>query len=505
MTRILAAGISQETNTFSNIPTSLAEFEKQGLYRGPAVADAMAGTGSVIGGFIDAARRHHWELITALRSYALPGGIVAKGALEELLAGVLQTIDGAGELDGILLELHGATVAEHQDDATGYILERVRERAGPGIPVVSTLDLHANVTPRIVRDADAVCGYDTYPHIDFYDRGCEAGEMMARILAGELRPTMAMAQAPLLPPLQKMVTSTPGNAMARMMEIAREIERDPQVVDVSVFGGFPYADVRDAGFSAVVVTNGNLDLAQRLAARICEQSWEWREEWLVHPTPPAEAIAEAMAAGGGTFILADIADSGGGGTAGDGTEVLRALLAARAKGAAVAQIADAQAVQRCIEAGIGSTVTMEIGGKHDQLHGRPVEVTGYVRLISDGTFVRGGSWQPGVKQVMGTTVVLDCNATGTPGDGIEVLLTSFRTHPTNLEHFRSQGIEPTQRRILVLKGAAHYRAEFEPIARKVIEVDAPGITHPDLTRFDFKKVRRPIYPLDSADVIAARA
>ena len=503
MKRVLVACIAQETNTFSNIPTTVAEFEKQGVFRGQAVVDAMRDTGTVVGGFLDAAQEHGWEIVPVLRAYALPGGIVSGEALRAYLSEIMHAIDTAGALDGILLQLHGATVAEGFDDAEGFVLKTIRARTGTSIPLVCSLDLHANVSPAMLANADVIVGYETYPHIDFYERGYECGQILARIFSGELKPTMALARPPLLPALQKMVTSTPANVMARLIAIAYELERDPRVVDVSIFGGFPYADIADAGFSVIVSTNGEPELAQQLADSVATQSWDWREDWLVQLTPPAVAIREAMSADGGTFILADVADSQGGGTAGDGTEILRALIAAKAKNAAVAQIADAEAVERAIAAGIGSTVTMHVGGKFDDRHGAPVEVTGYVRLISDGRFTRYGSWQAGTVQVMGKTVVLDCN-------GIEVMLTQFRTHPTNLEHFRSQGIEPTKRRILVLKGAAHYRAEFEPIARKVIEVDAPGITHPDLRRFDFKNVRRPIYPLDPIDapaekVLAARS
>jgi microcystin degradation protein MlrC len=198
---------------------------------------------------------------------------------------------------------------------------------------------------------------------------------------------------------------------------------------------------------------------------------------------------------GSVYVLADISDSGASGTAGDGTAVLRGLLDANARSAAVAQIMDREAVQACIDAGVGATVTLSVGGKHDSLHGGPVEVTGMVRLIHEGHFTIGGVMGRGTRASRGRTVVLEINGP----DGIELQLTDLRGHPSDLNFFRAFGIEPTERRIIVLKSAAHFRAAFEPIATKVIEVDAPGISSPKLDSFPYEHLRRPIYPLDPID------
>jgi microcystin degradation protein MlrC len=207
----------------------------------------------------------------------------------------------------------------------------------------------------------------------------------------------------------------------------------------------------------------------------------------------AEAIAEAMSApAGSVYVLADIADSGASGTAGDGTVVLRGLLDAGARSAAVAQIMDREAVAACVAAGVGSTVTLSVGGRHDRLHGPPVEVSGTVRRIHEGSFPLAGPMGAGTMASRGRTVVLEI---GGPG-GIELQLTELRGHPHDLNYFRAFGIEPTERRILVLKSAAHFRAAFEPIATRVIEVDAPGISSPKLTTFPYQRLRRPVYPLD---------
>jgi microcystin degradation protein MlrC len=242
------------------------------------------------------------------------------------------------------------------------------------------------------------------------------------------------------------------------------------------------------------VTDNDATLAQRYADELASLCWGLRADFDVRPVPVADAIAEAMSApDGSVYVLADIADSGASGTASDGTIVLQGLLDACARAAAVAQIRDPDAVAACIEAGVGSEVTLSVGGKQDRLHGPPVTVTGTVRLIHEGSFVLSGPMDAGTLAGRGRTAVLEIRGRG----GIELQLTELRGHPSDLNHFRAFGIEPTQRRILVLKSAAHFRAAFEPIATKVIEVDAPGISSPKLTSFDYRRLRRPIYPLDS--------
>jgi microcystin degradation protein MlrC len=326
------------------------------------------------------------------------------------------------------------------------------------------------------------------------ERGREAAEVLVGILSGELRPTPALAKPPIIPPLQGQVTFR-ANAMSRLIARVHGVEEDPRVITASAFACFPFADTPHTGLGLLVNANDDAALAGELADELARYAWEIKEDFLVRLVDPHEAIGIAMQAPGGTFILADIADTGAGGTAGDGTVVLQALLDAGTRDAALAQIADKEAVDEAMAAGVGATVTLEVGGKHDRFHGDPVEVTGVIRRISDGTYIRKGPQWPGVEENMGPTVVLEVGGR----HGIDLILTSYRAHPSDLEHFRSLGIEPTEKRILVLKSAAHYRAAFGPIATEILEVDAPGICHPYLERFTWKRLRRPIWPLDQME------
>jgi microcystin degradation protein MlrC len=490
--RIVTGTFSHETNTFSNIPTSMEEFAKQRILHGADIPRRFRGTNAIEAAFLDAAEKHGFELIWTVYGSAIPGGKVTQEAYEYFSGHLLEGIQAAGHIDGVLLHLHGAMVTEQVDDGEGHLLEAIRRLVGPALPIVTTLDLHANMTPRIIRNCTALTGYDTYPHVDMYERAFEAAEILVRIIRGEITPAMALECPPLLTPLQTQVT-TRNTPMKRIIDLVHQLEADKRVISIAAFGGFPFADIEPAGFSCVVVTNGDADLAAHFARQITDAAVAERDNWIVHPTPPEEAVRRAMAAAHGPVILADIADSGAGGTAGDATVTFKTLLDMGARRAAVCSISDQEAINICLAAGVGAEVSMLVGGKRDTLHGDPVPVTGKVRLIHEGSFVREGPMNRGVLQTVGRCVVLEIGG----HDGIELLLTEHRAHPNDLQYFRAFGIEPTQRQMLVLKSAAHYRAAFDPIATETIEVDAPGITSPRLERYPYKNIRRPIYPLDT--------
>jgi microcystin degradation protein MlrC len=304
---------------------------------------------------------------------------------------------------------------------------------------------------------------------------------------------MAHARLPLIVPNQSMVT-TWQSPLKTAIDRAREMEEEPGVLAATVLGGFPFADVPFGGIATIVVTNNDPAAARAGADDLAGICWGLRDDFRITPTPVDEAISEAVnGEPGSVYVLADVADSGASGTASDGTVILQALIDRGVQSAAVAQIMDAPAVAACIEAGVGAEVTLEIGGHQDDLHGPPITVTGMVRLVHEGSFVQAGPMQAGTLAGRRRTVVLEIGGR----EGIEVQLTELRGHPSDLNYFRAFGIEPTERRILVLKSAAHFRAAFEPIATKVIEVDAPGISSPDLARFDYQRLRRPVYPLDA--------
>jgi microcystin degradation protein MlrC len=339
----------------------------------------------------------------------------------------------------------------------------------------------------MVRGADLLNGYKTYPHVDMAERGVEATEQLIDIIGKRLKPTAALRKPPLLPPLGNQGTAR--GPMRRLYDLAAEMEKDPKVISISIFAGFPHADIPDAGFGVYVLTDDDQALADRLADRLADTAWTHRHEFIHAALPVREAIAKALAAPGKPIVLADMADNTGGGAAGDGTEILRELVRVGARSAVVACLWDPKAVLLCVKAGVGASMTLDVGGKVDDRHGAPLRVTGVVRTLSDGRFVHKGPMARGLPGRLGTTAVLDVN-------DVKVILISYRWQTLDPEMIRFVGIDPLDHKILVVKSTIHYRAAFEPIASEIIEVDAPGLSSSNLSRFDFKRIRRPIFPLD---------
>jgi microcystin degradation protein MlrC len=278
------------------------------------------------------------------------------------------------------------------------------------------------------------------------------------------------------------------------------MERDPRVVNVTIAGGFPPADVADAGFGVLVTTDDDPALADRLADEIAAEAWARRHAFLGGVASFAEAAAllrEPANADDRPIVLVDIGDNPWTGGPGDSAELVRFLLDERVAGAAVALVADPEAVRACSAAGVGATLDLALGGKTDRLHGDPLPLRAYVRLLADGRYVNDGPMMTGLTVDLGPIALLVCRAPdATNGPTVEVLVTSRAETPIDLNVFRAHGIEPTRRRVLALKGKGHFRAAFAPIARRIVLVEGPGITGADLGRLPFRQIRRPIWPLD---------
>ena len=449
--RFFVAMFSHERNTFSTIPTDRRQFEARDLRYGGELLEAYRGTGTCLGGMIDAAGAHGVTLVPSLAAAASPAGRVTADFYEATTRRILDDLRGAGRLDGVLLDLHGAMVPEGLEDGEGDLLRAVRATVGSAMPVAVTLDFHANLSQELVRHATLLHGYKTYPHVDMDARGREATKRLLDVVLKRCRATVAWRQPPLLPPIAGQLTARAP--MRRLYDRAAEMERDPRVVTISIFAGFPLADIRDAGLSVYVATDGDPGLADRLADELATMAWAHRGEFLHTAPPPGEAVARALAADGRPVVLADIADNTGGGAAGD------------------------------------TTVTVDVGGKVDPSHGAPVRVTGRVRTLGDGRFVHKGPMLRGLEGRLGQTAVLDVN-------DLKIILISLRWQTLDPEMLRVVGVDPAAEKILVVKSSVHYRAAFEPLAHAIIEVDAPGLSSSNLARFTFKHVRRPIFPLD---------
>ncbi|MCM8748069.1 M81 family metallopeptidase [Thermomicrobiaceae bacterium CFH 74404] len=480
--RLVTGGIMHETHTFASVPTTLDSFT---VARGDQLW-AYAGTNHSLGGVLDACRERGIDLVPTLFAHATPSGLVEREAFESLLDELVMRIEAALPADGIVLTLHGAMVADGYPDAEAEVVRRVRAIIGPELPVAVTLDLHANIGPEMVAGSTVVVGYDTYPHVDAAERAREAVSLLVATIEGQIQPAMMLVKTPLLPVPQAMYTERPP--MKTLFERAFGLERTGAALSITIAGGFPYADVATAGMSVLAITDGDPAEAERIASEIAALAWSLREEFRVRNVPPKEAVAEAIGYPEGPVVLVDVGDNIGGGSSGDGTVLLAELLAQGAREATVV-IADPEAVAAAFAVGVGGMVETTVGGKTDDLHGRPVPIRGRVRLLCDGEFVHEGPENAGVPASMGPTAVVRV-------EGINLVLTSRKTAPGDLQQLKSVGIDSEKQKIIVVKAAVRWRGGYASITKHSIDVDTPGLGSVDLSRFPFRCLRRPIYPLD---------
>ena len=488
--RLLIAMMEHETNTFSPVPTPLARFAP--LY-GQAAIDAFRGTGTAIGAYIKLADIARAEIVLPIAANAHPSGRVEDGAYQHIADAICAEVERGG-FDGIMLDLHGAMATESLEDGEGALLQRIRS-IDARTPIAVSYDMHANLYPAMVENATVVVGYHTYPHVDMYETGHLAGKILMETIKGRIRPTMAWGNAPMLPHVMKQGSfENPNKAL---QERAAAMRGDGALA-ASLFTGFPHADIRNAGLSAVVVTNDDPTLAAKLRDELLAKAWDDRQAFVFKVEPLANSVARArqfgdQPGGQGPIMLLDHYDNCASGGTMDTTVVLAEVLRQGLSDVAVFAIYDPAAVQQAIEAGIGNTVTLSIGGKMAmpaiKRPSPPLTVTGRVRTITDGTFRNRGPMGAGVLHSMGPSVVLDTGK-------VEIALISEHVEPYDLNCFLSLGIDPTQKRYIMLKSRIHWRAGFGEIARGIVECAGVGVCTSDYNELSFENVRRPIYPLD---------
>ncbi|GIK42266.1 MAG: microcystinase C [Chloroflexota bacterium] len=496
MPRIALGGIIHETHSFVGAPTTLADFQTQSLHYGDEVLRAMAGTRSAIGGMIEGGEARGWTLLPTAYGAAMPGGLVAEDAYQTILREMLQRLNEAMPVDGVLLALHGAMVTTGQLDPESNILAEVRRVVGPDTPIVVELDMHGNLSPATVELADVLVAFDTNPHVDPHPKGLEAAAMMKRLLRREIKPTAAYAHPPLL--LAPQATGTADLPLRLVHERAVEMKADAEIISICVMAGFAYADTPFSGTSLVVTTNDNPGLAQGYVQELADTLWQQREAALPQFLPAEQAVAQALAQPGGPIILVDSADNIGGGTPGDGAEALRAMLALGVEEGTIV-LADPEAAAACWAAGKGAEVTLAVGGKTDRWHGAPLTVTGTVQALSDGTFqceLPDNHFAAFFGQTihMGQTAWLRVA-------GVNIILTERKIPPFDLAQLRGVGVSPEEQKMIVVKSAVAYRAAYLPIAAGVIELDTPGLCSANLSRFPYRHLPRPIFPLDEASFV----
>jgi microcystin degradation protein MlrC len=492
--RLLLAMMKHETNTFSPVPTPLARFgHGPGPLYGEAAIAAFRGTGSGLGAYLDIAARERAEIVLPIAAGASPSRPVDDAAFAHIADHICEAV-AKGGFDGIMLDLHGAMVTESYEDGEGELLRRIRA-LDPKTPIAVAYDMHANLYEAMIANATVVSGYRTYPHIDTYETAQRAGDILVRTIRGEVRPVMAWGNVPMLPHVMRQGSDDHPNKelQARCATMAGE-----GALAASLFTGFPHADIANAGLSAVVVTDGDRDLAERLRDELLDRAWVEREAFVYQIEPLQQALTRAKAMprpepGEGPIVLLDHYDNCASGGTMDTTVVLGEIIKAGLENVAAFAIFDPEAAQQAIAAGIGAQVTLSVGGKLQmpQIPGDSpaLTITGTVKTISNGRFRNKGPMGRGVMTDMGPSVVIDTGK-------VEVALISRHVEPSDLNCFYCLGIDPLQKRYVMLKSRVHWRAGLGSVAKAVIDCAGIGVCTSDYGQLTFKKVRRPIYPLD---------
>ena len=474
-----------ETNTFSPVPTPLESFRP---LAGAQAIEEFKGTNTQLGGFLEVAQKAGAEIVVPIAGGAHPSGHVERRAYEEMADAIVGAIRGG--CDAAFLALHGAMVCEHLDDGEGELLRRIRAVA-PRLPIAVGLDFHAHMTSSMVDNATVIAGYCTYPHIDMGETARRAGKTLLRALDGEVAPVMVWGSLPMM--TSTLVHTPSRQPMKDVMDMAMAAEATGVVLNASVFGGFPHADIPHVSCSAVIVCDRQVDQGRALLDRLLALAWERRADFLYKGAPLVSQIGHAKTLGEGPIVLVDHGDN----TASGGTQDVMSVIAEVQKqgleDVVAGPICDPEAIGRILAAGTAASVTLPLGGKIDMpqigLVGQPLPVTGRVTRITDGEFVVTGPMATGTRVRMGRTAVLDTGH-------VQIVVSERRSEPFDLGVFTHAGIDPRRKRYVLIKSRQHFRAGFEPIARHIVLCDGDGCTSSDLALFTYRNRPRPLYPFE---------
>ena len=519
--RIALLGISHETNTFSVTPATYEEFEKRTIIRGDEIFPRYEGANYTITGYMDAAREFDFELVPLMFAETGPIGTITKDAYDRISSEMFNMLETQGPWDGVLISNHGAAVSEEFPDMDGEFTRKTREIVGPKVPVGITFDMHANVSKETVKNTDVCVVWRTCPHLDCKDRGYKCATLIYRTIKGEINPTQFIEMPPMLVNIVKQYTGQePMKSLVD--ECVQADENNDKVLDTSIVEGYPYADVEQMGMSWITITDNNLELAEKISKDLAHSAWEKREELnrsvpsikealeeaqKIYVGPKPEGAENYVPSDGsalqeaektehshlGPVVLMDVGDNIGGGSTADSTHILKVAQEMKIDGY-LQTLYDPESVELCVNAGEGAEVTIDVGGKTDNMHGEPITITGTVKRIHDGKYEEHRPNHGGQRFFDdGERVRFDTN------DGKTIILTSLRTGNTAREQIYSMGIKPENYKVIVAKGVSSPRPAYHPIASEIIVVNTPGVTSADLSTFEYKNIRKSLYPFQEPD------
>lgn len=487
--RIAALGFSHESNTYSPVPATLSQWVASGMLEGDPIVAEYATAESTMSGYLELGRETDGvEVVPLFFARLTPMATITAEAFEALVGRMLALLEEHGPWDAVLLAQHGAGVSEEFPDADGETTRRVRELVGPDVPIGISLDMHANVSHLLVENATITNFYITNPHLDPRPRARQVGDLIVRVVHGEIDPVSVMETPPLAVDILRQGTS--DSPMKELVALANEEATRPGVLSVSIAEGFPYADVEEMGMAFLAVTDGDEELATEIARKLARAAWDVREELVGSGWEIDEALLHAAAAGHAPVVLLDVGDNVGGGSPADSTHVLAAAQRLGISGL-FHSLCDPEAVAACIDAGVGNTVAIDVGGKTDDLHGSPVSIVGNVKVLTDGKFEDAGPTHGGFRFFDG-----GLSALVETTDDHSILLTSLPMGNTSREQLRSVGLDPLTHPIIVAKGVHSPRGTYEPIAAEMLWLNTPGCTAADVTALPYERRRVPMFPFE---------
>lgn len=481
----MVAQISQETNTFNPVLTTIDDFSRNNLVLGAEIMDS-ANENGVIGGFLttveaDAPNR---KLAPVMSAQAIAGGRLSTECLAFLEDKLISGLKSVEHIDAVFLSMHGAMAAENIDDVEGYLLKAIREEMGKQVPLVVALDHHANITGKMIKYSNFMLGHQTQPH-NLFDTGKKTGKVLFKILDSGVKLSVAWKKIPMIAPQDQFLTSE--GPMKEWFDMARALEKNDEVLSISLFPMQPWLDVAEGGWSALVYTNNDPKLADSIAMELADKAWELKEEfWRSDRVALEEAIKKAEQAECGLVILSDTGDAVYGGATGDGSCLIKEMLNQQIEGTALVPLIDPEVLEEAIKAGIGAEITISVYEEMDSSYSTPLKITGTVKTISEQLEAKIGCWS-NVK--IGRTVLLEIGA-------IKLVLMEDKNYAINHPVlYENLGLDVSKAKMVVLKTGSNFQF-FEPWKKALIRVDSPGTTQSDLTGFEWTHLPRPIYPLD---------
>ena len=488
--RIAIGSLIQETNSFVPTRTTLDDFASYYLLYDQALFTGYQDARVEVPAFLEVFREEGATPIPLIAAFGAAGGPLTRETFDHLAGELIKRLEAALPVDGILLALHGAMVVEDEPDGEGSLLEAIRSVVGNTLPIGVSLDLHAHLTPRMVKNATFIVGYQEYPHIDIYETGVRAARLFIETLRGNRSPETALAKRPML--VSAVTARTTDGPLSRIVKAARIMENSGRVLHASLFPVQPWMDIPDLAFAAVAVTDGDPDAAQAAADELADMAWTARKEFDPDLVSLEEAVRIGLEAPRGLTVVGDLGDAPTGGSSADNVAVLRELLvqgADRADRSTYLGLCDAEAARAAQVSGVGKELRLSVGHSVSTDDGEPLSITGTVRLLTDGAYSLKGQGLTGLNMNMGLTAVLAIGS-------IRLSLRSKPSFEWDPAMYHAVGLDPEDAALVFVKSPSHFKVSFAPLADRLLMADTPGPTRADLRKVKFSHVTRPLYPLD---------